>query len=162
MFVWKHVALLLWARSLWGFSPCRFSRGHTSDRADLLLTLLPQLQSHLIPGLNLAAVGLFPASSSAVPPPPSSVTGAAPYSSFMVGARSYDRGHLAPCMASLKESDSLWDPDGQEVAGRGKGGLRMLPHCSWNLDPMKGHLGCCQGCWQRSSFLPPLPGHSGS
>ncbi|XP_058713986.1 insulin-like growth factor 2 mRNA-binding protein 1 isoform X2 [Poecile atricapillus] len=31
------------------------------------------LQSHLIPGLNLAAVGLFPASSSpAVPPPPSS------------------------------------------------------------------------------------------
>uniref|UniRef100_A0A5F9C4A5 Insulin like growth factor 2 mRNA binding protein 1 n=1 Tax=Oryctolagus cuniculus TaxID=9986 RepID=A0A5F9C4A5_RABIT len=41
------------------------------------------LQSHLIPGLNLAAVGLFPASSSAVPPPPSSVTGAAPYSSFM-------------------------------------------------------------------------------
>ncbi|KAM5126068.1 insulin-like growth factor 2 mRNA-binding protein 1 isoform 2-T2 [Callospermophilus lateralis] len=41
------------------------------------------LQSHLIPGLNLATVGLFPASSSAVPPPPSSVTGAAPYSSFM-------------------------------------------------------------------------------
>ncbi|XP_015351350.1 insulin-like growth factor 2 mRNA-binding protein 1 isoform X4 [Marmota marmota marmota] len=41
------------------------------------------LQSHLIPGLNLAAVGLFPASSSTVPPPPSSVTGAAPYSSFM-------------------------------------------------------------------------------
>ncbi|NWQ84023.1 IF2B1 protein, partial [Columbina picui] len=41
------------------------------------------LQSHLIPGLNLAAVGLFPASSSAVPPPPSSVSGAAPYSSFM-------------------------------------------------------------------------------
>ncbi|ELK25207.1 Insulin-like growth factor 2 mRNA-binding protein 1 [Myotis davidii] len=40
------------------------------------------LQSHLIPGLNLAAVGLFPASSSAVPPPPSSVTGAAPYRSF--------------------------------------------------------------------------------
>uniref|UniRef100_A0A8C3QAA0 Uncharacterized protein n=1 Tax=Geospiza parvula TaxID=87175 RepID=A0A8C3QAA0_GEOPR len=29
------------------------------------------LQSHLIPGLNLAAVGLFPASSAAVPPPPS-------------------------------------------------------------------------------------------
>ncbi|KAM5257339.1 insulin-like growth factor 2 mRNA-binding protein 1 isoform 2-T2 [Hipposideros larvatus] len=41
------------------------------------------MSSHLIPGLNLAAVGLFPASSSAVPPPPSSVTGAAPYSSFM-------------------------------------------------------------------------------
>ncbi|XP_031990194.1 insulin-like growth factor 2 mRNA-binding protein 1 isoform X2 [Corvus hawaiiensis] len=41
------------------------------------------LQSHLIPGLNLAAVGLFPASSTAVPPPPSSVSGAAPYSSFM-------------------------------------------------------------------------------
>ncbi|KFW80759.1 Insulin-like growth factor 2 mRNA-binding protein 1, partial [Manacus vitellinus] len=41
------------------------------------------LQSHLIPGLNLAAVGLFPASSKAVPPPPSSVSGAAPYSSFM-------------------------------------------------------------------------------
>ncbi|XP_059686370.1 insulin-like growth factor 2 mRNA-binding protein 1 isoform X2 [Numenius arquata] len=41
------------------------------------------LQSHLIPGLNLAAVGLFPASSNAVPPPPSSVSGAAPYSSFM-------------------------------------------------------------------------------
>ncbi|XP_058713987.1 insulin-like growth factor 2 mRNA-binding protein 1 isoform X3 [Poecile atricapillus] len=42
------------------------------------------LQSHLIPGLNLAAVGLFPASSSpAVPPPPSSVSGAAPYSSFL-------------------------------------------------------------------------------
>nr|UXK58056.1 insulin-like growth factor 2 mRNA-binding protein 1 variant X3 [Anser cygnoides] len=41
------------------------------------------LQSHLIPGLNLAAVGLFPASSNAVPPPPSSVSGAAPYSSFV-------------------------------------------------------------------------------
>ncbi|XP_066061343.1 insulin-like growth factor 2 mRNA-binding protein 1 [Chamaea fasciata] len=41
------------------------------------------LQSHLIPGLNLAAVGLFPASSSALPPPPSSVSGAAPYSSFL-------------------------------------------------------------------------------
>ncbi|NXC04613.1 IF2B1 protein, partial [Orthonyx spaldingii] len=41
------------------------------------------LQSHLIPGLNLAAVGLFPASSTAVPPPPSSVSGAAPYSSFL-------------------------------------------------------------------------------
>uniref|UniRef100_A0A8C2LEG6 K Homology domain-containing protein n=1 Tax=Cricetulus griseus TaxID=10029 RepID=A0A8C2LEG6_CRIGR len=41
------------------------------------------LQSHLIPRLNLASVGVFPASSSAVPPPPSSVTGAAPYSSFM-------------------------------------------------------------------------------
>uniref|UniRef100_A0A452IQ28 K Homology domain-containing protein n=1 Tax=Gopherus agassizii TaxID=38772 RepID=A0A452IQ28_9SAUR len=43
----------------------------------------PQLQSHLIPGLNLAAVGLFPASSNAVPPPPSSISGAAPYNSFM-------------------------------------------------------------------------------
>ncbi|NWZ98507.1 IF2B1 protein, partial [Nesospiza acunhae] len=43
----------------------------------------PQLQSHLIPGLNLAAVGLFPASSTAVPPPPSGVSGAAPYSSFL-------------------------------------------------------------------------------
>nr|XP_041577529.1 insulin-like growth factor 2 mRNA-binding protein 1 isoform X2 [Taeniopygia guttata] len=42
------------------------------------------LQSHLIPGLNLAAVGLFPASSTAVPPPPSGVSGAAPYSSFLV------------------------------------------------------------------------------
>ncbi|XP_035427368.1 insulin-like growth factor 2 mRNA-binding protein 1 isoform X4 [Cygnus atratus] len=42
------------------------------------------LQSHLIPGLNLAAVGLFPASSNAVPPPPSSVSGATPYSSFVV------------------------------------------------------------------------------
>ncbi|XP_053870429.1 insulin-like growth factor 2 mRNA-binding protein 1 isoform X3 [Malaclemys terrapin pileata] len=41
------------------------------------------LQSHLIPGLNLAAVGLFPASSNAVPPPPSSISGAAPYNSFM-------------------------------------------------------------------------------
>ncbi|XP_032934942.1 insulin-like growth factor 2 mRNA-binding protein 1 isoform X2 [Catharus ustulatus] len=41
------------------------------------------LQSHLIPGLNLAAVGLFPASSPAVPPPPSGVSGAAPYSSFL-------------------------------------------------------------------------------
>ncbi|ELK25206.1 Insulin-like growth factor 2 mRNA-binding protein 1 [Myotis davidii] len=40
------------------------------------------LQSHLIPGLNLAAVGLSPASSGAVPLPPSSVTGAAPYRSF--------------------------------------------------------------------------------
>lgn len=58
-----------------------------SEGANLFLfVFFPQLQSHLIPGLNLAAVGLFPASSSAVPPPPSSVTGAAPYSSFMVGA----------------------------------------------------------------------------
>ncbi|XP_059127587.1 insulin-like growth factor 2 mRNA-binding protein 1 [Peromyscus eremicus] len=53
------------------------------------------LQSHLIPGLNLAAVGLFPASSSAVPPPPSSVTGAAPYSSFM------GRGAPGSCLAPL-------------------------------------------------------------
>ncbi|XP_061872653.1 insulin-like growth factor 2 mRNA-binding protein 1 isoform X1 [Colius striatus] len=41
------------------------------------------LQSHLIPDLNLTAVGLFPASSNAVPPPPNSVSRAAPYSSFM-------------------------------------------------------------------------------
>ncbi|CAO2644969.1 Insulin-like growth factor 2 mRNA-binding protein 1 [Lemmus lemmus] len=54
------------------------------------------LQSHLIPGLNLAAVGLFPASSSAVPPPPSSVTGAAPYSSFMQGG-----GTPGSCLALL-------------------------------------------------------------
>ncbi|XP_014744875.1 PREDICTED: insulin-like growth factor 2 mRNA-binding protein 1 [Sturnus vulgaris] len=40
------------------------------------------LQSHLIPGLNLAAVGLFPASSTALPPPPGG-SGAAPYSSFL-------------------------------------------------------------------------------
>jgi insulin-like growth factor 2 mRNA-binding protein 1 len=35
------------------------------------------LQSHLIPGLYLAAIGLLPASSSELPPspPPSSVTG---------------------------------------------------------------------------------------
>lgn len=31
VFVWKHLALLLWARALWGFSPCRFSRGHTQE-----------------------------------------------------------------------------------------------------------------------------------
>ncbi|KAJ6658219.1 hypothetical protein lerEdw1_001486 [Lerista edwardsae] len=49
------------------------------------------LQSHLIPGLNLAAVGLFPASSNAVPPPPSSVSGAAPYSSFLAQGRIYGK-----------------------------------------------------------------------
>ncbi|XP_078501662.1 insulin-like growth factor 2 mRNA-binding protein 1 isoform X2 [Lissotriton helveticus] len=41
------------------------------------------LQSHLIPGLNLAAVGLFPGSSGGMPPSPGGVPGAAPYSSMM-------------------------------------------------------------------------------
>lgn len=153
------------AQSLWGYSPSWFSQGHTqrtsrpSDGADFfLLTFLPQLQSHLIPGLNLAAVGLFPASSSAVPPPPSSVTGAAPYSSFMVGARSYYRGHLGLFMASLKGSYSLWEPDAWEFAGREKGGLGMLLlHCSQppltlqNVCPKEGNLGFCQGCWGHAS-----------
>lgn len=60
-----------------------------------------QLQSHLIPGLNLAAVGLFPASSNAVPPPPSSVSGAAPYSSFMVGAHQAAQTPPAACLGIL-------------------------------------------------------------
>ena len=41
------------------------------------------LQPHLTPGLKLAAVGLFPASFSAVPPPPNSFAVAAAFSSFM-------------------------------------------------------------------------------
>ncbi|XP_064421351.1 insulin-like growth factor 2 mRNA-binding protein 1 [Latimeria chalumnae] len=44
------------------------------------------LQSHLIPGLNLGAIGLFPPSSSAVPPPPSNIAAATPYTSYMPSA----------------------------------------------------------------------------
>ncbi|XP_028675051.1 LOW QUALITY PROTEIN: insulin-like growth factor 2 mRNA-binding protein 1 [Erpetoichthys calabaricus] len=40
------------------------------------------LQAHLIPGLNLNALGIFPPSSSSVPPPPGNSASAAPYGSF--------------------------------------------------------------------------------
>lgn len=47
------------------------------------ITLLPlQLQAHLIPGLNLNALGLFPPSSSGIPPPAVSVASAAAAASY--------------------------------------------------------------------------------
>lgn len=47
------------------------------------VTLLPlQLQAHLIPGLNLNALGLFPPSSSGIPPPAVSVASAAAAASY--------------------------------------------------------------------------------
>uniref|UniRef100_K7FC16 Insulin like growth factor 2 mRNA binding protein 1 n=1 Tax=Pelodiscus sinensis TaxID=13735 RepID=K7FC16_PELSI len=77
------------------------------------------LQSHLIPGLNLAAVGLFPASSNAVPPPPSSVSGAAPYNSFMP----------APVVSALRLLGTGLRPD-RLVAPGGRGtGLVWPLHC---------------------------------
>ncbi|CAL8306296.1 unnamed protein product [Merluccius merluccius] len=44
--------------------------------------LLPNQQTHLIPGLNLGALGLFPPSSSMPPPPPGNSSPGAPYGSF--------------------------------------------------------------------------------
>lgn len=44
----------------------------------------PQQQSHLMPGLNLSALGLFPSSSNMPPPPPGNATAAAPYGCFGV------------------------------------------------------------------------------
>lgn len=47
------------------------------------ITFLPlQLQAHLIPGLNLNALGLFPPSSSGIPPPAVSVASAAAAASY--------------------------------------------------------------------------------
>lgn len=44
----------------------------------------PQQQTHLIPGLNLGALGLFPSSSNMPPPPPGNAVGGAPYGCFGV------------------------------------------------------------------------------
>ncbi|XP_056143990.1 insulin-like growth factor 2 mRNA-binding protein 1 [Lampris incognitus] len=49
-------------------------------------------QTHLIPGLNLAALGLFPPSSSMPPPPPGNSTPGAPYGSF--GAPEQETVHV--------------------------------------------------------------------
>lgn len=45
-----------------------------------------QQQTHLIPGLNLGALGLFPPSSAMAPPPPGNPAAGAPYGSFGVRA----------------------------------------------------------------------------
>lgn len=43
-----------------------------------------QQQTHLIPGLNLGALGLFPSSSNMPPPPPGNAVGGTPYGCFGV------------------------------------------------------------------------------
>lgn len=43
-----------------------------------------QQQTHLIPGLNLGALGLFPSTSNMPPPPPGNAGGGAPYGCFGV------------------------------------------------------------------------------
>lgn len=43
-----------------------------------------QQQTHLIPGLNLGALGLFPSSSNMPPPPPGNSVSGAPYGCFGV------------------------------------------------------------------------------
>lgn len=54
-----------------------------------------QLQAHLIPGLNLNALGLFPPSSSGIPPPAVSVASAAAAASYPpFGVRETDFGWL--------------------------------------------------------------------
>ncbi|KAM6957698.1 insulin-like growth factor 2 mRNA-binding protein 1 [Aplochiton taeniatus] len=49
-------------------------------------------QTHLIPGLNLGALGLFPPSSSMPPPPPGNAASGAPYGSF--GAPEQETVHV--------------------------------------------------------------------
>uniref|UniRef100_A0A8C6L1F0 Insulin like growth factor 2 mRNA binding protein 1 n=1 Tax=Nothobranchius furzeri TaxID=105023 RepID=A0A8C6L1F0_NOTFU len=49
-------------------------------------------QTHLIPGLNLGALGLFPPSSNIPPPPPGNAAGGAPYGSF--GAPEQETVHV--------------------------------------------------------------------
>ncbi|MEQ2221862.1 Insulin-like growth factor 2 mRNA-binding protein 1 [Ilyodon furcidens] len=49
-------------------------------------------QTHLIPGLNLGALGLFPPSSNMPPPPPGNAAGGTPYGSF--GAPEQETVHV--------------------------------------------------------------------
>uniref|UniRef100_A0AAQ6IH74 RRM domain-containing protein n=1 Tax=Anabas testudineus TaxID=64144 RepID=A0AAQ6IH74_ANATE len=49
-------------------------------------------QTHLIPGLNLGALGLFPSSSNMPPPPPGNAVGGAPYGCF--GAPEQETVHV--------------------------------------------------------------------
>uniref|UniRef100_A0A3Q3IE77 RRM domain-containing protein n=1 Tax=Monopterus albus TaxID=43700 RepID=A0A3Q3IE77_MONAL len=49
-------------------------------------------QTHLIPGLNLGALGLFPSSSNLPPPPPGNAVGGAPYGCF--GAPEQETVHV--------------------------------------------------------------------
>ncbi|KAM8844753.1 insulin-like growth factor 2 mRNA-binding protein 1 isoform 3-T3 [Spinachia spinachia] len=49
-------------------------------------------QTHLIPGLNLGALGLFPSSSNMPPPPPGNASGSAPYGCF--GAPEQETVHV--------------------------------------------------------------------
>ncbi|PWA30368.1 hypothetical protein CCH79_00015756 [Gambusia affinis] len=49
-------------------------------------------QTHLIPGLNLGALGLFPPSSNMPPPPPGNAVGGTPYGSF--GAPEQETVHV--------------------------------------------------------------------
>ncbi|XP_047428923.1 insulin-like growth factor 2 mRNA-binding protein 1 isoform X2 [Mugil cephalus] len=50
------------------------------------------MNTHLIPGLNLGALGLFPSSSNMPPPPPGNATGGAPYGCF--GAPEQETVHV--------------------------------------------------------------------
>ncbi|TKS92348.1 Insulin-like growth factor 2 mRNA-binding protein 1 [Collichthys lucidus] len=51
-----------------------------------------QQQTHLIPGLNLGALGLFPSSSNMAPPPPGNASAGAPYGCF--GAPEQETVHV--------------------------------------------------------------------
>lgn len=62
---------------------CTRSLVHRQTVANLQPSFLQQ-QTHLIPGLNLGALGLFPSSSNMPPPPPGNATAAAPYGCFGV------------------------------------------------------------------------------
>ena len=60
---------------------------HTLGHFHMISNLQPyslQQQTHLIPGLNLGALGLFPSSSNMPPPPPGNSTSGAPYGCFGV------------------------------------------------------------------------------
>ncbi|XP_068587602.1 insulin-like growth factor 2 mRNA-binding protein 1 isoform X2 [Cebidichthys violaceus] len=50
------------------------------------------MNTHLIPGLNLGALGLFPSSSNMPPPPPGNASGSAPYGCF--GAPEQETVHV--------------------------------------------------------------------
>uniref|UniRef100_A0A3Q2D8X4 Insulin-like growth factor 2 mRNA binding protein 1 n=1 Tax=Cyprinodon variegatus TaxID=28743 RepID=A0A3Q2D8X4_CYPVA len=71
-------------------------REQTPDENDQVIVKInghfyaSQQQTHLIPGLNLGALGLFPPSSNMPPPPPGNAVGGAPYGSFGVREASLD------------------------------------------------------------------------
>ncbi|KAG7221984.1 hypothetical protein INR49_028267 [Caranx melampygus] len=61
---------------------------------DTKITISPTItqQTHLIPGLNLGALGLFPSSSNMPPPPPGNAVSGAPYGCF--GAPEQETVHV--------------------------------------------------------------------